>query len=130
MITGQRVSIERGQNQPTLEGLLVAYVLGVGIGEGSVETRERIVVQTDAGRIVFADPRLIHVLSESAQPAQQGTLGTVADAKKVTTSGPKCPVHKIAVPSKKKGVTFYCPGKTGDVYCDWTHPPAAERKAL
>jgi hypothetical protein len=79
MITGQRVSIERGHDHPAIEGQLVAYVLGVGIGEGSVETRERIVVQTDSGRIVFADPRLIRSLAKAHSPPSRGhsaPLGT------------------------------------------------------
>lgn len=72
-IVGQRVVVKRlntwgaaGNDPAQLEGQIVGYVMGVAVSEGFVEERCRVVVETDAGRIVFAIPSEVSVLAPVA----------------------------------------------------------------
>ncbi|MPZ49694.1 MAG: hypothetical protein GEU75_10435 [Dehalococcoidia bacterium] len=116
MIVGQRVSHSRGQGEyrRTSAGFVVAYMLSTCVGDGTVESQERIVIQTDDGRFIFALPIEVRA----------GGSGDLPAAPAVLNSSRKCPTHGLATPSKKGPAgSLYCPASTDGEYCSWSYSP-------
>lgn len=58
-------------------GEVITYVFSISGVEGFIEERERVVVRTDCGRVVFARPSQVSVLGSDVQIARAAAYAEI-----------------------------------------------------